>query len=138
MHSRLIDGRFPNYEQIIPQHMDCIAECEVPNLKRALDGIKVVAVESSSITRFTVNGHIDVKAENENASLERAVPAQTTNDEGQVSQIIFNYTLMLAFLAAHPQGKLQLELMGPTKPGKVLFPDTPGFVGVIMPMHINR
>lgn len=153
--TRLIDGTFPRYEQIIPQQSDCIAEVDVPALKRALDTVKSVAKDSSNITRFTVNGHIDVSAQHEERKLQVAVPAQTSNTEGETLEILLNYQYVLDFLAAHPQGTMQLEIQKPTKhvltwnatqpkdetstkPAKVLYPDTPGFVGVIMPMHINR
>lgn len=138
LYTRLIDGTFPNYERIVPYDARCIAEVDIPALKNALDTVKTVAKESSNITHFTVNGHIDVSASYEEKKLQVAVPATTTNNEGETTEVLFNYQYMLDFLTAHPKGTLQLELQGATKPGKVLFPDVPGFVGVIMPMHINR
>lgn len=138
--TRNIDGTYPRYQVIIPHSEDakCMAECEVTDLKNAVELVKPAAKDSSNITRFMVNGHIDVKATSEETELQAEVPAQTTNSEGETTEIILNNKYVSDLLSVHPQGTVVWELQGPTKPAKFTYPDIPGFVEVIMPMHLNR
>ena len=140
MHIRLIDGNYPNFERIIPQDCKVLAEVEVKALKNALETVAPIVKDASNITRLHVNGAIDILAQREGMEQPMVVhvPAETTNREGEETEIIFNHKYLMDVLTAHPQGTVQFELTSATAPGKVLYPDVPGFTSVIMPMHINR
>lgn len=140
MHIRLVDGTYPNLERVIPQEGTVIAEVEVSALKSALQTVEPIVKDSSNITRLHINGAIDVLASRDGMTSPMVVhvPAETTNRAGEETEIAFNWKYVMDILTAHPSGTVQFELTGPTKPGKVLYPDIPGFVGVIMPMHVNR
>ena len=132
-----------------------IAEVSIEALKNAINTVKPIAHDIQQYTRFHVNGHIDVSATRDGMEKPMIVhvPAETSNLEGETLDILLNYVYMLDFLTCHPAGMMQLELQKPTKhvltwngtqpeeektstkPAKILYPDTPGFVGVIMPMR---
>ena len=140
VHTRLIDGSYPNFERIIPQEGTVIAEVEVSALKSALQTVEPIVKDSSNITRLHINGAIDVLAQRDGMTSPMVVhvPAETTNRAGEETEILFNWKYLMDILTAHPSGSVQFELTSATAPGKVLYPDIPGFTGVIMPMHINN
>lgn len=139
-HMRLVEGTYPNFEQVIPKMCTVIAEVEVQALKNALLTVAPIVCTSSNITRLHINGAIDVLASRDGMTSPMVVhvPAQTTNAEGEETEILLNWKYVMDVLTAHPSGSIQFEMNGPMKPAKVLYPDLPGFTGVIMPMHVNR
>ena len=143
--SRLIDGTFPNFRQIIPKEHTTQARVETREFAEAVKRAALFARDSSNITRVKINpgendglepGSLTVEATAEdlgdNTSTVNAVI------KGPELQIIFNVKYLSEVLAVIGSQEVLLELNGPTKPGVIMPAGENDYTYVIMPMHINR
>ncbi|HKV56946.1 MAG TPA: DNA polymerase III subunit beta [Ktedonobacteraceae bacterium] len=143
--SRLIEGAFPNFRQIIPKEHSTRAVIETKRFAEAAKRAELFARDSSNITRVKINpggndglepGAITVEATAEDLGdntdvLDAAV-------DGPEMQIIFNVKYLSDVLAVIGSSEVALEANAPTKPGVIRPVGEHDYTYVIMPMHINR
>ena len=143
--SRLIEGTFPNFRQIIPKEHSTRAVVETKRFAEAAKRAELFARDSSNITRVKINpggndglepGAITVEATAEDLGdntdvLDAAV-------DGPEMQIIFNVKYLSEVLAVIGSSEVALEANAPTKPGVIRPVGEHDYTYVIMPMHINR
>ena len=143
--SRLIEGTFPNFRQIIPKEHSTRAVIETKRFAEAAKRAELFARDSSNITRIKINpggndglepGAITIEATAEDLGdntdvLDAAV-------DGPEMQIIFNVKYLSEVLAVIGSSEVALEANAPTKPGVIRPVGEHDYTYVIMPMHINR
>jgi DNA polymerase III subunit beta len=143
--SRLIDGTFPNFRQIIPKEHSTRAVVETKQFAEAIKRAALFARDSSNITRVKINpgendglepGSITVEATAEDlgdntSTINAAV-------DGAELQIIFNVKYLADVLAIIGTPEVALEANATTKPGVIRPVGADDYTYVIMPMHINR
>jgi DNA polymerase III subunit beta len=143
--SRLIDGTFPNFRQIIPKEHSTRAVVETKQFAEAIKRAALFARDSSNITRIKINagendglepGSITVEATAEDlgdntSTINAAV-------DGPELQIIFNVKYLADVLTVVGTPEVALEANAATKPGVVKPVGADDYTYVIMPMHINR
>lgn len=143
--SRLIDGTFPNFRQIIPKEHATRAVVETKLFAEAVKRAALFARDSSNITRIKINpgendglepGALTVEATAEDLGDNTSTVNAAV--DGPELQIIFNVKYLADVLAVIGTPEVALEANGTTKPG-VIKPVGPNdYTYVIMPMHINR
>ncbi len=143
--SRLIEGSFPNYRQIIPNGYQTRVRVETKEFAGVIKSAALFARDSSNISRIKVNpggsdgqetGAITVEATAED--LGDNVGTINAAVEGPELQIIFNIKYLADVLTVIDTPYVFLEVTSATRPG-VIRPDSPTeYTYVIMPMHINR
>jgi DNA polymerase-3 subunit beta len=143
--SRLIDGTFPNFRQIIPKEHATRAVVETKRFAEDVKRAALFARDSSNITRVKINpgehdglepGSVTIEATAEDlgdntSTLNAAV-------DGPELQIIFNVKYLADVLAIIGTPEVALEANGATKPGVIKPVGASDYTYVIMPMHINR
>lgn len=143
--SRLIEGTFPNFRQIIPKEHTTRAVVETKQFAEAAKRAALFARDSSNITRVKINagendglepGSVTVEATAEDlgdntSTLNAAV-------DGPELQIIFNVKYLSDVLGVIDTPEVALEVNGATKPGVIKPVGAEDYTYVIMPMHINR
>ena len=143
--SRLIDGTFPNFRQIIPKEHSTRAVVETKQYAEAIKRAALFARDSSNITRVKINpgendglepGSITVEATAEDlgdntSTINAAV-------DGAELQIIFNVKYLADVLTVIGTPEVALEANATTKPGVIRPVGADDYTYVIMPMHINR
>lgn len=143
--SRLIEGTFPNFRQIIPTGHTTRAVVETKEFAAAVKSAALFARDSSNIIRVKVNpgdsgglepGAITVEATAEDlgdniSTIHAAV-------DGEELQIIFNVKYLEDVLKVIGTPEVALEVNAPTRPGVVKPVGPADYTYVIMPMHINR
>jgi DNA polymerase-3 subunit beta len=143
--SRLIEGTFPNYRQIIPKEHTTRAVVETKQFAEAAKRAALFARDSSNITRVKINagandglepGSITVEATAED--LGDNVSTINAAVDGPELQIIFNVKYLADVLAVLGTPEVALEANAPTKPGVIKPVGSNDYTYVIMPMHINR
>jgi len=143
--SRLIEGTFPNYRQIIPKEHTTRAVVETKQFAEAAKRAALFARDSSNITRVKINagandglepGSITVEATAED--LGDNVSTINAAVDGPELQIIFNVKYLAEVLAVLGTPEVALEANAPTKPGVIKPVGSSDYTYVIMPMHINR
>ena len=143
--SRLIEGTFPNYRQIIPREHSTRAVVETKQFAEAAKRAALFARDSSNIAHIKINagandglepGSVTVEANAED--LGDNVSTINAAVDGPDLQIIFNVKYLADVLAVIGTPEVALEANAPTKPGVIKPVGSNDYTYVIMPMHINR
>ena len=133
--SRLIDGQFPNYNQLLPDTFEHELRIATEELRSVVGRISLMAQKNAPLRlRF--------------AEVELTVSAQTP-DVGEASQTIpvpfagepfeigFNPEFLKDGLESVAADDVILKLISPLRPGLVEAGDESGFLYLIMPIRLN-
>ena len=142
--SQLLQGSFPNYDQLIPQGYKTRAVFDLPALLRATKTAAIFARDGSNIIRVQVvpeeNGQSPGKAlisarSEEVGDNQDEVDADTI--EGDEAKIAFNSRYLQEVLSVLERGKVALETTSPSSPGVFKPTDSDDYVHVVMPMFVQ-
>ena len=134
--SQLIQGTFPNYEQLIPQSHDTRVVVSLQEFLSATRTASIFARDGSGIIRIETSEDsltVSSKAEevgNNEGKLDAAV-------EGGESKIAFNSKYLIEVLDVLGDGQVALETSTPSSPGVLRSVDKDGYVHVVMPMFVQ-
>jgi DNA polymerase III subunit beta len=142
--SQLLQGAFPNYDQLIPQSYQTRAVFDLPALLRATRTAAIFARDGSNIIRVQMlpNGDdgaagkaiISARSE-EVGDNQDEVDAETL--EGGESKIAFNSRYLQDVLSVLERGKVALETTTPSSPGVFKPLDSDEYIHVVMPMFVQ-
>lgn len=142
--SQLLQGAFPNYEQLIPDRYETRAVMEVDDLKRATDTATVFARDGSNIVRLEMTpqesgegGQLKVSARSEEVgNNENELDIESL--DGSDAKIAFNVRYLRDIVNVLGRGKIAIEVTNSSSPG-VFRPaeDADGYVHVVMPMYVQ-
>jgi DNA polymerase-3 subunit beta len=141
--SQLIDGNFPDYNQIVPKNLTTRTVMSTAELQNAVKAASVFARESSNIVR------LNIAPENEMGGGRVVIASQSaeTGDnvgeidatvDGDPIEIAFNARFLSDVLNVLNASQVALETSTPASPGVVKPVGRDDFTHVIMPMHIGR
>ena len=143
--SRLIEGTFPNFRQIIPKEHTTRAVVETKEFAAAVKSVAPFARDSSNIARIKINGGggngiepgaltIEATAEDvgNNVSIINAAV------DGPEQQIIFNVKYLAEVLSVLDTPEVAIEVTSASRPGVVRPVSSADYTYVIMPMSTNR
>ena len=135
--SRLIDGQFPNYQQIVPQTHATRAVLDREELLRAVRPAALIAHESANIVKLQVGGGdgeagITISA---NAEVGDHVGQVEAAVEGDSTTIAFNARYLADVLTSVTADQFALELNGPLSPGVFKPIGDDDYVHVVMPVR---
>jgi DNA polymerase-3 subunit beta len=133
--SRLIEGQFPNYEQVIPKESTKKLEVSTSEFSAATRRVAILASEKSNSVRYKFNqGKVTISANTPDmgeAKEEFEIPY--TDEE---LQIAFNSKYVLDVLKNIGTEKMIIELTQPLNPGVFKPSDDQDYLCVIMPMRV--
>ena len=141
--SRLIEGTFPNFRQIIPKDHTTRAVVETKEFAAAVKSVAPFARDSSNIARIKINGGggaepgaltIEATAEDvgNNVSIINAAV------DGPEQQIIFNVKYLSEVLGVLDTPEVAIEVTSAARPGVIRPISSADYTYVIMPMSTNR
>ena len=134
--SRLIDGQFPNYQQVMPQAHATRAVLDREELLRAVRPAALIAHESANIVKLQIGGDgdggITVSA---NAEVGDHVGQVEAAVEGDGTTIAFNARYLADVLTNVAAEQFALELNGPLSPGVFKPIGDDQYVHVVMPVR---
>jgi DNA polymerase III subunit beta len=140
--SQLIDGKFPDYNAIVPKSSGTKSVIDTQQLLKACKAANVFAREAANIVRFSIQpgdeitpGHIKIGAQSaetgENAGdLDAAI-------SGNAMEIAFNVKYLIDVLNVAGAPQMTLETNSASQPGLLRPIGNDSFTHVIMPMHIG-
>jgi DNA polymerase III subunit beta len=131
--TRLIDGRFPDVERIIPQQHTTRIIVDVAALMKAVKLAALFAVQAQNVIRlaFAADGGITITANAaEVGDNQGSVEASVAGDGGTISLNVKYLTDLLGTL----KGSVAIETQTPQSPGVFRPVGQDGYVHVIMPM----
>lgn len=120
MTSTLVEGRFPNYNSVIPQNNPKKIIIEKKELYNSLRRVSVMANQASNLVKFEVGGNkIVVSAQDVDYSMSGHETLSCQYD-GEDMAIGFKSPFVLEILSNIQSDNVVLELSDPTRPGLFL------------------
>jgi DNA polymerase-3 subunit beta len=134
--SRLIDGQFPNYQQVLPQSHTTRAVLDREELLRAVRPAALIAHESANIVKLQIssNGEAGITV-SANAEVGDHVGQVEAAVEGDGTTIAFNARYLADVLTNVDAEQFALELNGPLSPGVFKPVGDDLYVHVVMPVR---
>ncbi len=136
--SRIIEGQFPNYRQVIPTTHATRVVTQREELLKATRLASYFARDAANIVRFQVD------PANEPALVVSATAAEVGDNtgkvdatvDGQPTTIAFNARFVADALGSLTAPEVALELGGPLAPGVVKIVGDESYLHVVMPLRI--
>jgi len=134
--SRLIDGQYPDYKQIIPQNFVTEAEVERSEFIQSLKAASLFASESNNI-------ELDLAPQNKQVVI-KSQSSQTGDSEirldakmtGPKNSIVFNYRYIIECLNNLPDEKVVLKAIDSTSPAQIVPFGRGNHLYIVMPIKI--
>ncbi len=133
--SRLIDGQFPNYRQVLPTSHVTSAVVDREELLRTLRPAGHIASTAANIVKLVVgetDGEVRVTAAAEVGDYEAGVSAAV---EGDPTTIAFNVRYLTDVLTNVEAEQFAIELNGPLSPGVFRPIGDDAYIHVVMPVR---
>ncbi|MEO6859827.1 MAG: DNA polymerase III subunit beta [Solirubrobacteraceae bacterium] len=133
--SRLIDGQFPNYRQLLPEtfeHELRLAGAEFTDVVRRMS---LLAQKNAPLRLAFTAGELTVSAQTPDVG--EAQESMPVAFQGETLEIGFNPEFLRAGLEAIDEGDVLLKLISPLRPGLIEAGDGSGFRYLIMPIRLN-
>ena len=133
--TKLVEGKFPDYNRVIPKnHRNSVTLGRAP-LLACLQRAAILTSEKFKGVRVNLEpGVLRIAASN--AEQEEATEELEVDYEGDAIDIGFNVTYLIDVLANSAQEMVKIELQDGSASALLTVPDRPGFKYVVMPMRI--
>src|SRR5512136_1547215 len=139
--SQLIDGTFPDYQQIIPRSYKSRTILSTPALLKACKQAEIFAREGSNVARLDIKsagdlepGAVEISAQAEETGANETIVAATVDGIGLL--IAFNVKYLREVLEVVRTPNVALETSAANAPGVIRPVGDENFLHVIMPMHL--
>ncbi len=133
--SKLIDGKFPDYQQVIPQNPDKILTCPRQDLHNSFTRASVLSNEKYRGMRLQLDGS-QLRATVHNPEQEEAVEEMEVRYEGEPFEIGFNVSYFIDALAAIDSDEVTVKFTDANHSCLVEGADQSACQYVIMPMRL--
>ena len=133
--TKLVEGKFPDYNRVIPKnHKNSVVLGRAP-LLASLQRAAILTSEKFKGVRVNIEPGV-LKIASSNAEQEEAKEELEVDYNGDAIEIGFNVTYLIDVLANSPHEMVKLELQDSAASALFSIPDQPGFKYVVMPMRI--
>lgn len=134
--SRLVEGKYPPYQQIIPSDFKTTLVAETQPLLSALERAEIIAREGNNLVMLEVDGQgIKITAVNQDiGSFEDYAPATV---EGEPLEIRFNVRLLLDCLRNIKNQQVNMDLTGPFSPCMIRPVQDHNYLHLVLPVRIS-
>jgi DNA polymerase III subunit beta len=133
--SRLIDGTYPNYAQVIPSKSSTVVKVPTGELTQTVRAVSLFARDSANVIRFRVApGALVLSAmTNEVGDSKADLGADV---QGSEIQIAFNARYVQDALGVMGTDQVELRFDGPLSPGVIKSPESEDYLYIIMPVRV--
>jgi DNA polymerase-3 subunit beta len=133
--SRLIDGQFPNYRQLLPESVEHELRLASAELADVVRRISLLAQKNAPLRLSFGEGELTVSARTPDVGeASETLPVPFT---GEPFEIGFNPEFLRDGLETVESDELVLKLISPLRPGLIESPDGGEFIYLIMPIRLN-
>ncbi|MEA2020210.1 MAG: DNA polymerase III subunit beta [Patescibacteria group bacterium] len=137
--SRLLEGDFPNYREVVPDSFNVNIELDRAEFLKAVRLASLFAEGGANVVRLDISPENNVLSVSANAqeigSNKVEVPIR---GEGEDSKIAFNAKYLTDCLSALSSDKVIFEMIESLKPGAILPKDVDDYLHVIMPVRVQE
>ena len=133
--SRLIEGQFPNFSQLLPESFEHELRLAGDELTEVVRRISLLAQKNAPLRMAFSDGELTVSAQTPDVGEAReTIPAPF---KGEPLEIGFNPDFLRDGLESVGSGEVVLKLISPLRPGLIEAGDGGGFLYLIMPIRLN-
>ena len=133
--TKLVEGKFPDYNRVIPKnHKNAITLGRAP-LLASLQRAAILTSEKFKGVRVNIDPGV-LRIASSNAEQEEAKEELEIDYSGDPIEIGFNVTYLIEVLANNNHEMVKLELQDGAASALFSIPEQPGFKYVVMPMRI--
>ena len=133
--SKLIDGRFPEYQRVMPSGSDKEVEAEKGALKQSLTRASILSNEKYRGIRFYLKPHL-LELQAHNPEQEESEEELEVTYEGDELKIGFNVGYLLDAISAIKEDTIIIELKDTNSSALIYGKDNKNSKYVVMPMRI--
>ncbi|HEU4642811.1 MAG TPA: DNA polymerase III subunit beta [Gemmatimonadaceae bacterium] len=138
VYTRLIEGPYPNYEQVIPKDNDRVALADKNALTQALKRMSVIASDQTHRIRMSFNAGM-AKFSVQTPDLGEAQDELPVNFEGDPLDIGFNASYLLEILRYMPTDEVRMTFKAPERAATIEpvgWNDPAKYLCLIMPLRL--
>lgn len=134
--SRLIQGQFPDYKQVIPKSSEIKVNMDRKTFLSAIERASVIASSSANIIKLEIKaGKLYVIASAPDVgSVNEIIEAEIKG--GDKALVAFNVRLLIEALKVVTDDKVVLEISGPLSPGVIKPLGGDDYTYIIMPIRV--
>jgi DNA polymerase-3 subunit beta len=133
--TKLVEGKFPDYNRVIPKnHKHSLTLGRAP-LLASLQRAAILTSEKFKGVRVNLEPGV-LRIASSNAEQEEAREELEVDYGGDPIEIGFNVTYLIDALSNMPQEMLRIDLQDTNSSALITVPEQPGFKYVVMPMRI--
>ena len=133
--SRLVDGRFPNYQQLLPESYDHELRIDRSELVEVVRRISLLAQKNAPLRLAFTEGALEISAQTPDVG--EASESLPVPFAGEPMEIGFNPEFFRDGLESAETDELVLKLISPLRPGLIQSGDDGGFIYLVMPIRLN-
>lgn len=140
--SQLIEGSFPDLEQLIPRNHNTRAVLSTTGFLKACKQAEIFAREGSHIARVNIQnssddqiGQVEISGQSEETGFNQTMVDASVDGKPQI--IAFNVRFLREVLDVIKTPNVALETTADTSPGVLRPVGEENFIHVIMPMHLG-
>lgn len=133
--SKIIDGKFPDYRRVIPEHHPVRIVFDRVELLRALQRVAVLAEDKLRPIKLAFEAGL-VRISGHNVEREEAVEEIEIHYEGAPLEVGFNVSYLIDVLTALANDVIHMQLKDSMAAALITTPEDPHFHYVVMPMRL--
>jgi len=135
--SRLLEGSFPNVEEVIPKEGKTKVVLEKEDFRRAIKMAAIFARESANIVKLEIGENEMVITAN-SPQIGEAKSRLEVQTSGPAQKIAFNFRFLMDLIEASEEKSLIMALNDSLSPALFYFPKEDAFSHVIMPVRLQE
>ncbi len=133
--SRLLDGQFPNYRQLLPETVEHELRLATSEITDVVRRISLLAQKNAPLRLAFAEGELTVSAQTPDVGeASETIPVAF---HGEPFEIGFNPEFLRDGLESVEADELVMKLISPLRPGLIEGPEQGDFVYLIMPIRLN-
>jgi DNA polymerase III subunit beta len=133
--SRLVEGRFPNYQQLLPDAYEHELRVNRTELLEVVRRISLLAQKNAPLRLSFAEGELGVSAQTPDVG--EASESLPVPFGGEPMEIGFNPEFFRDGLEIAESDDIVLKLISPLRPGLIQSGDDGGFLYLVMPIRLN-
>ncbi|HYM51339.1 MAG TPA: DNA polymerase III subunit beta [Candidatus Limnocylindrales bacterium] len=133
--SRLIEGTYPNYQQVIPSQSTTTITAKTQDLLFTTKVVSLFSKDAANVIKFKAEGGKLTLTAN-TSEVGNSVAGVEAKVEGQDLQIAFNSKYVVDALSVIGSDEVQLGFTGPLSPGAIRPVGRDDYLYIIMPVRV--
>lgn len=133
--SRLVEGRFPNYQQLLPEAYEHELRVDRGELLEVVRRVSLLAQKNAPLRLAFGEGQLEVSAQT--PDIGEATESLPVPFKGEELAIGFNPEFFRDGLDSAETDEIVLKLISPLRPGLIQSGANGGFIYLVMPIRLN-